>query len=178
MEVDLLSQSWVEVEKDYKGGLLNSERCLQASMYRAFRLHAPGELDTFVEPELSLRSKKYRPDLVICEDTRVSAIVEIKFVPHRFARYKRDIDKLQELADMDDQPISIDPATGEWSSTTYRADCCTKLVFAVVARHDSAALDSHSISARLKPEFKKRFFLLSGSIGGSHGSCFGCYPCT
>ena len=177
MESDVFSNSWAEVENDYNHGLLNSERCLQASIYRALRAHAPETLTTFVEPELSYESEKCRPDLVICDGENVCAIVEIKFTPHWYPHYKRDIAKLRKLACTNiGHQISIDPETGKWSEVQHRVGRGTKFVFAVVAQHDAEALSLKAVTAGAGPNFKNRFLLLLGVIGCAHGPRFRLCP--
>lgn len=68
-----LNEVWKIVKDDYTNGLINSERCLQCSLYRAMRLNpdkTKSSAQIFIEPAIDLGGgKKIYPDMIVCEKT-------------------------------------------------------------------------------------------------------------
>lgn len=79
------------VSRLYKQQLINSERSLQAAMWhelrQQFKRKKKSTFNIFVEPRIQLPStgrlepRTVIPDLVVCNDRSVIAVVELKFAP-------------------------------------------------------------------------------------------------
>ena len=169
-----LQKVWNEVEADYRMGIVNSERCLQACLYRAARDQLCG-VKTFVEPGLLYQQQQGQgsyelvPDLVLCKDDAVLSVIEIKFTPH-WPRpdYTRDASKFNRLWERREtgHQIPIDPRTGHWTNQKLRINGDTCFVFAVIAKHDAPALNFDTVAKELSAAVRERFVLLSGRIRG------------
>ena len=167
MDRSKLHNVWEEAEADYRMGIVNSERCLQACLYRAARDQLR-DVKPFVEPGLlyeQRRGYELVPDLVLCKGNAVLSVIEIKFVPHWYPNYKRDVSKFNRLWERRNKghQIPIEPETGRWIDTELRIKGDTCFVFAVIAQHDAAAVDFGTVAKELSPSVKERFVLLSGS---------------
>ena len=171
MNIDQVFELWEGVKEDYSLGLINTERCLQASLYHYTRNNLK-DLTPFVEPGLRYvegRGYSFIPDLVFCEGNRLVGIMEIKFTPHYYPNYEWDIKKLNSLWEdkQDGHQIAINPQTGKWLSEEMFITEETLFMFAVVAQHDAAAVDKQAVCEKLSTGIRSRFILLSGSIGGA-----------
>ena len=173
MDPPILRRIWKQAEADYGIGIVNSERCLQACLYRAARDQLC-DVKIFVEPGLLYEPRggyELVPDLILCKDNAVLSIIEIKFVPHWYPNYKRDVSKFNRLWERKKigHRIPIEPKTGRWTDTKLWIQDDTCFVFAVIAQHDAAAVDFDTVAEKLLPPVRERFVLLSGRIGGEHG---------
>ena len=148
MQIDIkphIKTAWQMVGLDYNAGLINSERCMQASLYRGLRTVLPPNFRVFVEPDW----KTTEPDMVIEKDDRIVAVLELKFVPHAYAQYEGDLEKLtlKYVSSNEYCPVHIVPEAGNWEHTIKKTLPATKIddnvirVFAAICRHDGEALD-------------------------------------
>lgn len=167
-----LQNMWNQhIRQDYDMGLLNSERCLQASFYRALRIELPEHI-IFVEPLLELKStnigRNFVPDIIVCNENKIEAILELKFVPHGYPNYKKDLAKLFTLSTLPGQNeffISLDPDSGKFSNGKYTFSENPIFVFAVIGQHDAEAVDRTAILGSLPGQVPSNFVLLFGKVG-------------
>lgn len=171
-----LNKIWSKVAGDYRDGLINSESCFQAVLYKAFREHLTDTsvIKVFVEPVIKYYengSPQYKPDLVICHDKKIVAIIELKFAPNWDPKIKADIDKLNTLANEDSMKekyyVARKPRTGEWEKKEYEITPSTVFVIAVIGKHTSKSVNYN----RLKPSidsmnYANRFCLMTGKVYG------------
>lgn len=85
---EIISKAWeICMEQDYPRNIINGERALQACFYHRLMLillevAKYPRRTVFVEPKLSFPGGRYcYPDIVVCDSTRVIAVVELKFLP-------------------------------------------------------------------------------------------------
>ena len=148
-----LEDAWKKtVLKDYRNGSIAYESDLQASIYRALRSRCP-DVSVFLEAKmLPGHGRNRRTDLVLCENLDVRLIAEIKFVPHGYPQWRRNIQRLNEIAQLDScegHKFSIEPASGQFSGKKHHVNSDTRYAFIAVGRDDAEAVDLKSI----EPEF-------------------------
>lgn len=163
-----LLAAWSKVCADYEAGGVNSERTLQACLFRRLHDELPG-LTILCEPLIHVEGFGLAvPDLLVVADVRVIAVVELKFVPHAYPVFEEDIAKLAAFGSHQGEfPVSIDPDTGEFRKPhlSFAPDCL--LVFAVVARHDAKAVDADVLRSQLVDErARSRFVPLVHAVKG------------
>lgn len=166
-----LQKAWnLHVSQDYQHGLLNSERCLQAALYRALRIELP-ENTIFVEPLLELNGtdagRNFVPDIVVCSGNQIEAILELKFVPHSYPNFQNDLAKFLALSTVAAHAavfIALDPITGKFSRKFTFSES-PRFIFAAVGQHDAVAVDHAAIAERLHGRVPKGFTLLYGRVG-------------
>ena len=140
-----LEGAWKKtVLKEYENGTIATERDLQASIYRVLRIKCPAASVFLEAVMLHGESGARRPtDLVLCEDSVVRLIAEIKFVPHGYPQWRRDIRKLNEIAQLDScegHEFKIEPATGHFSGEKHHVNPDTRYAFIAVGRDDAVAV--------------------------------------
>lgn len=111
----LYKKIWKRLKKEYLTGFCVSERGLQAALYTEFRKTLP-TVSVVAEPKWTVGSKPMTPDLVIVEKGRITDIFELKFKPHYYVPWKKDIEKLCCYVKKSDEryPVRLDPETGQW----------------------------------------------------------------
>lgn len=95
-----ITEAWKKtIEVDYCNQRINSERSLQASLWSQLNSVLPPKTRRlFVEPTLTIRGKRYLPDLVICNTKQVIAVIEIKYEPRKLPSYRKDLETLRAIA--------------------------------------------------------------------------------
>ncbi len=171
-----LEQIWGEVGMDYKEGLINSESCLQAVLYKVLREHIRNVpyRKVYVEPVIeyyATGSPKYKPDIIICDDKKIIAIIELKFAPNWYPNIRDDLIKLKELSDElnmnNNYYASRIPETGEWSYPEFKINHSTAFIVAVMGKYDSESVNFSNVKRLLDSnQLSKRFSLMSGRIFG------------
>jgi hypothetical protein len=172
----LLEHVWQQIRIDYEIGNINSERCMQAAYYYALRSDAnkPKDLRIFIEPEINFGSSRY-PDIVVCENHFIRAIIELKFTPHGYANFEIDLEKLIDFSTKIESPfpLEIDPSSGRWSDKKYIIFPETWFVFAAICRYDARAVSAPDISTRIPSRSGIKFLHQRGRVGipGDNNSC-------
>lgn len=132
---------WGHVETIYQSGYCLYEGGLQAALYKELSREFP-DWGIVVEP----RWKNRIPDIVIVNGNEIIDIFELKFVPHWYPAFAKDIKKL--LGYYGEQPVKLDPRTASCgNSLPIRADC--RLHFVAVGRSDSKAVWPEHINDRV-----------------------------
>lgn len=111
-----------EIYDCYESGNLCSEKQLQAELYHQLRLFSKQEtrqLKVWVEPTLKLPRENgtgtIKPDLLLSSGNEVIAIVELKYVPYKEARFQDDIRKMYNLSKYQGLiRLETDPNTGNY----------------------------------------------------------------
>jgi len=173
-----LEKVWSEVGRDYIGGLINSESCFQAVLYKVLRDNLTDTTDTkvFVEPVIKYYdsgSPQYKPDLVICQNKKIIAIIELKFAPNWNPKIKPDIDKLNILASQksmaDKYYVARKPNTGEWEEKEYEIMASSVFIIAVIGNYSSKSVNHNSIKSLISNmNYAQRFCLMSGKVYGEN----------
>ena len=160
-----LEDAWKEtVAADYLTGAIAYESDLRASIDRALRIKCP---DASVFLEARMLPGESRIDLVLCEDSVVRLIAEIKFVPQGYPEWERDIQKLNEIAQLDScegHKFKIEPANGQFSGEKHYVNPDTRYAFIAVGRDDADAVDLKSIETELGALVLPLFSLCFGRI--------------
>ena len=160
-----LEGAWKEtVAAHYRTGTIAWESDLQASIYRALRCICP---DASVFLEARMLPDESRIDLVLCEDLDIRLIAEIKFVPQGYPEWERDIQKLNEIAQLDRNKghgFLIDPATGHFSGEKHHVNPDTRYAFIAVGRDDAVAVDLKKIENKFGALGLPLFSLCFGRI--------------
>lgn len=169
----ILAAAWLDIEMAWKMQQINSEHCLQAVMHGALRKHLPDPgWQILVEPEMVPEGDgpKY-PDLVIAREGIVRAVIELKFCPQGYVKYKEDIEKLLkfERSTNIDYPLNLNVCTGRYAEPLFKITEKTIFVFAVIAREDAEAVDLGVGSECQTPNLPARFGHLMGMITGRDG---------
>lgn len=157
---EALQAAWKQVRADYDVGRVNSERTLQACLFRRLHDKLPG-CTIFCEPHV--RTEKLGlavPDLLVVAEAQVVVVIELKFVPHAYPVFEEDIAKLAAFGSHQGEfPIIIDPGTGKFKkpSFSFAPDCL--LVFAVIGHHDAKAVDADFLRSQIFDEGTRSRFL-------------------
>ncbi|MDD2714971.1 MAG: hypothetical protein PHW04_03635 [Candidatus Wallbacteria bacterium] len=183
-----IKKAWqFDVKFDYENGLINSERCLQASLYRALRLYF-NEEKIFVEPQFYAEGTI--PDIIICSNKRIQVVFEIKFMPDTYPSFEEDLLKLCRLSESESPEKNsvkeLDPCTGKFSKKEDKKySLCnetTKFIFAAIGQGYAIAdsIDSLKVDGLNKKKIKsyfeeknlesrlpERFILLYGKLPSS-----------
>ena len=160
-----LEGAWKKtVASHYRTGTIALESDLQASIYRALQSRCP---DASVFLEARMLPDESRIDLVLCKARVVRLIAEIKFVPQGYPQWKRDIQKLNAIAQLDKNKgheCLIDSATGKFSGKKYHVNSDTRYAFIAVGRDDSKAVHLKNIEPTLGAHVRPLFSLCFGRI--------------
>jgi hypothetical protein len=111
--LDILRKAWEGVGPFYREERINSERCLQAVLYHLIlSQNLTPEYKILVEPAFCQSkpdSSEFKPDLVICRNSGIKAIIEIKCHPHWWMDKSSliDIDKLLYYSQAE-KPVLLD----------------------------------------------------------------------
>jgi hypothetical protein len=159
-----LTSAWSQTCDEYRVGHVTSERALQAVLFVHLRTGLPG-YSIFCEPTMRMADgRTVVPDLLIARDQRVVAAVELKFVPHWFPVFERDVSKLRQYKDHSGLiSLEINPDTGRFSDNKHSIAPDCLLVFASVGRHDATAMNKLSLQA--KADLGDSFVPLTCEVG-------------
>ncbi|MYJ96290.1 MAG: hypothetical protein F4053_12105 [Proteobacteria bacterium] len=141
-KMELFRDSWSGVRRNYRDGFCVSEAGFQADLYERLRQRLQS-CNVIAGPtwEGTVDGRR-RPDLVIAQDGFITDILELKFVPHWYAIWRPDIQKLRGYLHPNSPrayPVSLCPETGNWVEDTPLHEEC-RLHFVVASQHDAAAL--------------------------------------
>ena len=178
----LYKEIWQRVKGVYCKGFCVSERGLQAALYAELRKERASDIHVVVEPIWDTGNREVaKPDLVIVEREKITDIFELKFVPHHYARWARDIEKLFRYVKKcgERYPVCLDPKTGQWEDSLLVQDGCL-LHFVVVARHDAKAIWPDDLKKEVRKwntdnEKWNHWFGRTGTDDGEWGIEFACH---
>lgn len=162
-----LRQLLCKVHEDYDAGTLNSERCLQASLYHHLRNIFSGSIyEVYIEPLFRCAAKtgldKIRPDVVVCKNGKIILVLELKFNPKQYVNWEDDFvkfSKIQRLKAPIQLCIKLDPVTGKFSDP-YTLPSGVKLAFLSVANVnadgvDKKRLENHNSMKKISVDLNK-----------------------
>lgn len=161
-------EAWKGVETAFQEGFCVSERGLQSALASELKAQFP-EKSVVVEPVWKFfgQSQSYIPDIVLVNDGKILDVFELKFVPHSYAKFERDVEKLKLYSDHSNErfPVRIEPHTGEWVSegASLREDC--QFHFVAVARVDAAAVCTESLRGQVPLSGTGRLHHWYGRVG-------------
>lgn len=133
--------SWVQVRQSYEGEFMATESTLQAVLYGALRANLPPSIDIVAEPTWTVDSRTCYPDLVLVEEGAITDIFELKYQPHSWPQWRKDIDKLCSYVAVvaPRYPVRMDPKTGKYTDPLAVWAGC-RLHFVAVAHYNAAAV--------------------------------------
>lgn len=135
-------KAWKRVRVRYEEGFCVSERGLQAHLVSSLELEFH-EQKIIVEPSWKTSANhRVVPDVVMINEKTITDIFELKFMPHHYAEFEGDVDKLVNYA-ADRQasfPVCINTETGEWRDSKYPLSPDLALHFVVVANTNAKAV--------------------------------------
>ena len=164
---------WLRVRDEYFGEFVVTEATLQAVLHRELRIEIP-DVNVVAEPIWDINSGNRKPDLVIVENGCITDILELKFAPAWYPKYKNDIEKLSLYVENINEvrPARLDSNTGDWHDFLPIIDDC-RLHFVVIAQHNAAAVCPNTVRNFLKQQIPKsqsthhQLFHWWGRIGGN-----------
>ena len=169
----ILKEAWGKtLATDYQSGVLYIERDLQAAFYHYARILSKDELTLFNEFPGFLGHGK--PDLVVCRDSVVEAVIEFKFDVCRVG-FVEDLTKLARWANTvgkdPSQPryLALDPKTVTLDyERPFIISAKSNWVFAAVTKAGEDAVSSAAIKKCLHPKRKNvpwsRFWHFTGTV--------------
>ena len=89
------------IREDYEEQLINSENGMLAAFDRHLRLEIPKARRIFIEPRVfdaKDATRRWFPDMVVCNSREVIAVLEMKYTPRGYPKYERDVEKLKSVA--------------------------------------------------------------------------------
>lgn len=170
----ILEEAWKKtLTTDYQEGILSYERDLQAAFYHHARRLSGDKLKLFNEAAYFLKPGK--PDLVVCRNKAVDAVIEFKFL-HEKVKFEHDLDKLVRWANTCSKAsceaeLALDPTTLRLANdddSYFTVSAETNYVFAVVTRAGEPAASSTAVKEYLRPKRKNvpwcRFWHFTGIV--------------
>lgn len=168
----ILKEAWEKLlTTDYQDGLLYIERDLQAAFCHHVRILSRDRLVLFNESPDFLRYRK--PDLVVCRDSVVEAVIEFKFDVSG-VNFTDDLGKLARWANAVRKAprkiaLALDPKTVRWDrKRLFVVSDKTNWVFAVVTRASEPAVRSVAVRRCLQSKRKNvpwsRFWHFTGIV--------------
>ncbi len=131
------------ISRLYKKGIIHNERQLQGYLFKYLVDATIDKYQIWVEPDVIIDSKTYKPDMIITESNtnKIVSFIEIKYLPNYYPKYKKDIEKLTLYESAKSTfNLSIDPFTGKYDHIEYSKDNNCLYCFFVVGNKDSEAV--------------------------------------
>ena len=173
----ILKDAWEKTLKtDYQDGILSYERDLQAAFYHHVRILSGDKLKLFNEAAYFL--KPGTPDIVVCRNKAVDAVIEFKFA-REGVKFRTDVGKLASWANRVQKAprqigLALNPKTIyllEDDANLFTVSDKTNWVYAAVATVGWNAVSSAAIKECLKPKRKNvpwsRFWHFTGAVQGN-----------
>ena len=138
-------KAWSELKLIYDEGSICSERHMQCELFKLLTIQADFNNDyrIFVEPRIS-DPDIVIPDFIITDKNhKVKAVVELKYVPHFYSKYDKDLKVLMSfIIKFQKDPdygfkLLTDPKTGEWKNEMFKFDKSLILIHCVVTKADA-----------------------------------------
>jgi hypothetical protein len=160
--------AWRKCIDDYIERRINSEHCLQASLYRHLTNALPKQYSVYTEAVIKLSEATKAAeaknvavvDLLICEERTVIAAVEIKFTPRKTPKVsavKKDLTSLASISNRRNlhERCAIEmPRFHSRDAPTLTLDILSqrKLIFAAFCTEESAAMKPELFWNMHRPE--------------------------
>ncbi|HLG03781.1 MAG TPA: hypothetical protein VI731_09320 [Bacteroidia bacterium] len=152
MIVSFFEAYWEIIKGKYEEGLFCSERHFQAELFHL--LYSDKKFkkryNLFVEPiiydkEAALSQYQLQgiiPDMIATEKDRIVAIIELKYVPHGFVSFEKDIRNMARFYKAKDMGVQFylrtDKKTGAWDYTRpFYLDKDIVLIYGLIGHNES-----------------------------------------
>lgn len=184
-----LIKCWKGVEKSYRAGEICSERHLQSELYRLLKNELKNlSLSIFVEPKIvsnsSLRNipiKGLIPDILITNKTNLAAVIEIKYVPHGFVSYQKDINTFSKFASLFKKNATLvlktNSINGDWNyNDKFSISNSLLFVYMTISRSDSYVVTDQPVIWTDFIKNKFQYIHFYGKINKGSDIIFDCFP--
>ncbi|MES2428680.1 MAG: hypothetical protein V4560_16980 [Bacteroidota bacterium] len=151
---EFFDPAWHNLKNVYDSGVICSERHMQCELFKLLTSNNDfnNRYKIFVEPRLTLPELNSKiPDFLITEDDIVVAAVELKYVPHDYSKYEKDLKTLINFCYLFKQnkdytfPLLTNPNNGEWTEPKFRFSDKLTLIYCTITK-----LDAHIITNNKK----------------------------
>ena len=172
--LDQFKNIWLRVRDKYFREFVVTEATLQAVLQRELRIAIP-KVNVVAEPIWNTNAGNRKPDLVIVENRCITDILELKFAPGWYPKYKYDIEKLSLYVENIDEvrrPARLNSNTGDWHDFLPVINNC-RLHFIVIGQHNAAAVCPNTVRNFLAQQFPNlqsthhQLYHWWGRIGGN-----------
>ena len=151
---ELFKEIWPSIETEYNAGGFCSERHMQAEIY--FQLKQSKNIKDYkfwIEPVIYSNDKLFHklglkgiiPDMLVSIGTSIVGVVEIKYVPHGYSQFNKDMTNIKKFYTNKGKPESFqlktDNITGQYNNDKFTIDNDILLIYLVIA---NAGSDSFS----------------------------------
>ena len=159
--------AWNSSLRDYQERRLNSERCLQASLYYFLRMHLSESYKIYIEAVVrygEASGTKQRPkvqiDTLVCYKDEIIAAIELKYAPRGepdVEKVKKDVLSLSRISNPKrlDERVSIELPryrNSEGTPLKLRISPYRKLIFASYCQVETERLTNNKFWENYKPE--------------------------
>lgn len=161
-----IAEAWQKSCEEYGTGYVNSECTMQAIIFAELRSNLSNYRvmcePRFVGSDLSC----YVPDIVVLNDECIVAIMELKFVPHGYPQYQRDLEKLGTLVNWaGDLKLRTNAETGKFSEFKFRVSEDAVPVFCVIGKYDANAIDKEKLFSSAAENIREKLLPLVYKVG-------------
>ncbi len=154
IEKNVVNAWKLSIANDYCKQRINSERSLQASFWSYLNNLIPDDQRLFIEPKISVGSKRIYPDIVVCRKKLVTAIIELKYLPRAKPKFEKDIKTLAFISRNRKRIlVSNKRFTGETTITEYKLS--TRILFVYACVHKNINTEDY-------PSYASRYSSLKG----------------
>ncbi len=175
-----------EIQKVYEDGLVCSERHFQAEIYNLIKPALnTNNYNVFIEPIISSNSvnNEYElngiiPDMIATQGNSIKAIIELKYVPHGFVSFEKDIKNMSKFYAAKNNNyeyyLLTDKNTGEWNKNkSFQLDPELILIYVLISNSDAYCVTNPQ--EIWKPNYTNlnevpKFYQLTGSINPTKNS--------
>lgn len=159
-------EAWELSIDDYKCRKLNSEHCLQASVYRHLVNSLPNTFSVYTEAVVRLSENAQQPsqskvkiDLLICKGQEIIAAIEIKYTPRGQPKTKAIQKDLASLSHITKRRNRADRCSIEMNrfytqdshALSFKIPTQRKLIFAAVCASDSSSMSKQQFWKTHRP---------------------------
>lgn len=149
MLLQAFSSAWGAIKESYQKQPYCSERHFQCDLFY-FLKSCPGFTENgyrlVVEPVINAGAlRNIIPDMIIIKDQVIEAIVELKYVPHGYIQFEKDVRNMSAFYMQKDSSLRFnligDPGTGQWD---VNQQCSLSknliLIYVFITNSDSFAI--------------------------------------
>lgn len=179
---------WQEMKVKYEEGLFCSERHFQAELFHL--LYSNPEFKKnyklFIEPIIydkgdtltSYELKGIIPDMILSKDEKIVAIIELKYVPHGYVSFEKDIKNLSKFYRIKDTKtlfyLLADKKSGDWDyEKPFTLDSNLVLIYGLIGNKESYCItnpDEIWTSKYTSLDAIPKFAQFNGSIDSENGT--------
>jgi hypothetical protein len=155
--VETFSNAWKEIEQIHLQGKICSERHFQAELFHILKSQSAfsNKFGLHVEPVIYTASIKVNeiglsgviPDLLISEDEKIAACVELKYNPMGYVSFEKDVKNLSKFYALKGSSdyffLRTNPVTGNWDETKYFVSESVILIYAQIGNESSFSIEHY-----------------------------------